>query len=131
MKGPCEFDGLPSIAGHHNTGRDDKGKYLDPEFTTRTCHDHHYFLHDDLYTLGLDDEHNEVAMTFLDRVELRLRRAAVVFARLAEVTGLGSLAGVMAVVFTRWADELATFRRHLDARDPKWRKDMGFYPGEA
>lgn len=130
MTPQCEFCARPKDYGHHYTGRDggEQDAYLDPEFVIDLCHDHHYFVHDDLFTTGLDDEHTEGPLTFFDRVEMRLRRAAVAFARLAHALPGQGLWGVLALVFTKWADDIAEGMHVLDERYPDWRGDAGFFP---
>ena len=125
----CIFCGRLSERRHHPTGKDEHDRYLDPEFTVPTCHDHHELVGDDRRTLGL--ETSDLPLTLLDRVELRLRRMAIDAARLAQRHPENRWFALAAELAARWAGELAAFRHHLDQRDPGWRDDPGFYPRGA
>lgn len=122
----CALCGGPCGRRHHLTGRDDEDRYLDPEFTIPVCHDDHELVHDDWRTLEVLEVHGR--LTFVDRVELRLRRAAVFAARLAAARPEQGIWRSVATALARWADELARARRRFDERDPLWRADPGFYP---
>jgi hypothetical protein len=126
---PPIFCGRPAGRRHHPTAKDEQGRYLDPEFTVATCRDHHELLGDDRRTLDL--ETTEFPLTWLDGVEVRLRRMAIDAARLASSHPGNRWFALAADVLARWAGELAAFRCHLDERDPHWREDPGFYPGGA
>jgi hypothetical protein len=129
MTGGCIYCDRPAERRHHPSGKDEHGRYLDPDFAVPTCHDHHELIGDDRRTLGV--EAPTCALTGLDRVELRLRRMAIDAARLARSHPDNRWIALAATLLARWAGELAAFRRHLDARDPGWREDPGFYPGDG
>lgn len=129
MTGRCIYCGRPAERRHHPTGKDHEDRYLDREFTVPVCHDHHELVGDDRRTLGL--EVSERPLTWLDRVEVRLRRMAIDAARLAHRYPDNVWFRRAAELLARCAGELAAFRHHLDARDPNWRDDPGFYPGRA
>jgi hypothetical protein len=129
LTGRCIFCGRPVERIHHPTGKDKHNRYLDRQFTVPVCHDHHELLGDDRHTLDLETP--GAPLTWLDRVELRLRRLAVDAARLATSHPNNRWIALAAELLVRWAGELAAFRRHLDERDPGWREDPGFYPGDG
>ena len=111
--------------GHHLTGRDDADVYLDVELTAPLCHDHHMLCHDDWHTLELVGiEHR---LTLIERVELRLRRAAVAWSRIDTGHGGGTLWGKLASALVVWANDLRRFWINLDRVAPEWRSDPGFY----
>ncbi len=103
---------------HHLTGRDDHGEYLDPELAVSLCRSCHIAEGNALRVLDLERVVGPLSRP--ERVELRLRRAAVFLGRLAAKWGL--LCGLAAAALTRWADELAEHTQRLDRRDPKWRE---------
>lgn len=123
----CEFCGGSVERRHHPTGRDEQGRYLDYEFVRDLCHDHHELVHDDSHTLGWEKLEGR-PMTWFERIELRLRRWAAYLARLETGSSTPNTYGVLAVVLTRWADELARGIAVLDERFPSWRDDRGLYP---
>jgi hypothetical protein len=122
----CVFCGRTAQRGHHVTGRDGDGAYFDPELVASSCHDDHELVHDDLKTLGLNDAAHELSL--FERVLLRLQRLSVNAARFAEAHPDWPWAARIAEALARWAAELERAIRHLDARDPGWRTDPGFYP---
>ncbi len=126
MSEGCGACGDPIVRKHHLTGRDDRGGYLDPELIQDLCHDHHELVHDDLKTLEL--EKVAQALTWFERVEIRLRRGAAYCARLDQASPTTTLYGILARVLERWADELARGIRALDELYPDWRQHRGFYP---
>jgi hypothetical protein len=83
-------------------------------------------MHDDWFTQGIEEARGP--LSFVERVQIRLRRLATSFARMDEARGGGTFWGALARVFARWAEELARDIRHRDERDPSWREDSGFYP---
>jgi hypothetical protein len=122
----CEFCGKTVERRHHPTGKDHRNRYLDPELVVPVCHDDHELVHDDWRTLAI--EAVAEPQTFVEQVEIRLRRLAATLARWDEALGGGTFLNVLAAALTGWADELAAFLRRLDTRDPTWREDPGFYP---
>jgi hypothetical protein len=52
-------------------------------------------------------------------------------ARLAASHPNNRWVALAAELLAGWAGELAAFRRHLDERDPTWRDDPDFYPGDG
>jgi hypothetical protein len=101
------------------------------------CRDDHELVHDDWRTLGIDDrlstnerEQARAAgpLTFVERVEIRLRRTAVFFSRLAARHPGCPWLATMAEALKRWADELKRDTDARDRRDPGWRGDPAFYP---
>jgi hypothetical protein len=136
----CPFCGGDASVGHHMTGRDRDDRYLDPRLAPSTCHDDHELIHDDWRTLGVDDrlskKEREQARaagpsTLVERVEMRLRRAAVFFSRLAAQHPEWPWLAATAEALRRWADELARDIAARDQRDPGWRDEPGFYPAAA
>jgi hypothetical protein len=125
---PEPFAG-PEVQGHHATGRDERGDYLDPELVLPFCHDCHQLVHDDWNTLGLADE--ERRQPLVAWIELRLWRLVAALERLREAAPGNTLWPRLSQVAARIARELAQHIRHLDERYPDWREDPGFYPGGA
>jgi len=120
---------------HHPTGRGSEGQYLDPDLRFPFCRDHHELTHDDWRTLGIHDPESGQEpgrqLTFIERVELRLRRAAATTARLAEAYPQCNWLAAVARALKRWADELARDIAARDRRDAEWRWDASFYPTET
>jgi hypothetical protein len=118
--------------GHHPTGRDPQGVYLDPDLKLPFCHDDHELAHDDWRMLRIADParggEGAVPLTLVERVELRLRRLAATTGRLAAACPGWVWIGELARSFKRWADELALDIRARDQRDPGWRAGGAFYP---
>jgi hypothetical protein len=129
----CAYCGVEGAMGHHVTGRDPQLQYLDPRLTIQLCHDHHQLVHDDLRAVGADDPVAKAPrqLPFVERVEWRLRRLAVVLGRLATAVPDWGWLGSLAASAKRWADELASDIRVRDARDPGWRSDPGYYVAAA
>jgi hypothetical protein len=131
----CLVCGAAGCRGHHPTGRGPDGRYLDPDLTFPSCHDHHELSHDDWRALGIQDcEHGQEPgqrLAFIERVELRLRRLAATVGRVAEAHPQHKWLAAPARVLKRMADELACFIAALDQRDPGWRSDPAFYPTEG
>ena len=121
----CDACGAEGCQFHHLTGRDDQGRYLDPESSLPLCKDHHPLAHDHWKTLDL-----EVAtrrLTTFERIEIGMRRCAATLMVLDGGTGT-TVFGVLAALLVKWANQLAAGTRRLDERDPTWREDRGFYP---
>jgi hypothetical protein len=116
---------------HHPTGKDEQGDYLDPEFTLDHCHDCHELIHDDWHTAGLADEAQATPQPAIVRLELGLRRLAVMLARHAEAQPTNSLWPILARLAAKWAAVVAHTVRRWDERDPDWRRDPGFYGDPA
>ena len=110
---------------HHGTGRDAAGAYLDPDLRARVCVSCHPLLHEDWNTAGVRDR--VTPDTFLDSLELRLRRTALLLGRLAPRTPgvLGELLARLAEAMASWAALLATALAALDATVPTWRTTPG------
>jgi len=123
----CEFCGGPVERRHHPTGRDEQDRYLDYEFVRGLCHDHHELVHDDSQTLGWENLEGQ-PHTWFERIELRLRRWAAYLARLEADARRPNPCGILAVVLTRWADEIRRGVTVLDEQFPTWRDDRGMYP---
>ncbi|MEX0983924.1 MAG: hypothetical protein WD096_02620 [Actinomycetota bacterium] len=106
---------------HHPTGRDAYGDYLDPDLIAPCTHSEHETVHDDWKTLGL--ENPIPTPSFLERLELGLRRLGAFLGRLA-TSCQGSWAifiGGLAAASLRWANGLQACRVALDAGAPGWR----------
>jgi hypothetical protein len=131
----CLWCGAAGCRGHHPTGRGPDGRYLDPDLTFPSCHDHHELSHDDWRALGIQDcEHGQEPgrpPSFIERVELRLRRLAATVGRLAEAHPQHKWLATLARALKCWADELARDIAVRDKRDPGWRSDPGFYPAQG
>jgi hypothetical protein len=110
---------------HHATGRDATGTYLDPQLKGRLCVSCHPLLHEDWNTAGVGDR--VTPDTFLDSLELRLRRTALLLGRLAPtIPGpVGQLVTGLAEAMAGWAALLATALTALDATFPTWRTTRG------
>ena len=132
MTAGCLWCGAPAWRGHHPTGRDPDGRYLDPDLKFPSCHDHHELSHDDWRTLEIEDSERgrepQKRLCFIERVALRLRRLAVTVGRFAEAYPRATWLAAGARALKRWADELGWFISALDRHDPGWRSDPGFYP---
>jgi hypothetical protein len=91
--------------------------------------------HDDWRGLGIQDaEAAQVpgpSLSFVERVELRLRRIAATVGRLAEAHPQHKWLAALARALKCWADELARDIAARDSRDPAWRSEPGFYPAEG
>ena len=123
----CEFGDAKADRWHHITGKDEFGRYLDPEFVCPLCHSHHEFVHDDAQTLGWERLQGR-RLTWFERVELRLRRWAACLGRLEASSSVSTPYGVLARTLLRWADELAWGIAALDESFPPWRNVAAFYP---
>ena len=69
-------------------------------------------------------------VTILDRLEVRLRRTAAFAGRVAEAIALSAVVALMlgfATHLERWANELDTAIRILDAAVPGWRTLPGMH----
>lgn len=132
MNGGCAFCGADGALGHHVTGRDVQGRYLDPRLRCPLCHDHHLLLHDDWRVLGIEDPdrptQGAAPLTVVECVERRLRRLATLVGRVADVLPASGWLAQLARSLKRWADELARHTSTLDARYPEWRADQGHMP---
>ena len=130
MSERCAYCGGKHPLTHHATGRDHQLRYLDPSLTIPLCHDHHQLVHDDLRAAGVDDPQTRAAirLSFVERVEVRLRRLAVAIGRLASMFPGVTFLAHLAERLKRWADELSWDLAARDARDPGWRTDPRFYP---
>lgn len=102
---------------HHLTLRDEHGERLDDALTVPLCHNCHYAEHDWLHLSDLQRAAGPLSLP--ERVELRLRRLAVFFARL---TLFEPFSLKLAAALSGWADELARHTRDLDQRCPRWRE---------
>lgn len=117
----CLICGAEITEAHHPTGRDLQGAYLDPRFTIPLCHDHHLVIHDDWWTLEVQDQtprNGGRRLTGVERVELRLRRLAIDGGRLAIADPQRGRIARLAECSKRWADELACDIAARDRRDP-------------
>ncbi len=121
----CEACGEEPCQGHHWTGKDHQGRYLDPLFAVPLCKDHHPLVHDQWKTLDLETVARP--LPWFERIEERLRRWAATLMVL-DGGSRGSLFALTARVLVSWADELAKGTRRLDEGYPTWREDQGFYP---
>jgi hypothetical protein len=125
MSASCMYCGGPADRRHHGTGRDDHDRYFHPRLVFDSCHSDHTLVHDDWRTAGI--EQSAEWLTFVERIELFLRRLAATLRRMD--AGLGtSFWQMLAAALQEWADELRRFIEHLSERDPTWREDSGFYP---
>jgi hypothetical protein len=107
---------------HHPTGKDGRGRYLDPVFVAGLCSDHHPLVHDDWHTHGIAD--GEDRSTFLEWLQVCLSRVAVTVGRIAGPDPqdplrvfLADLAGWLA----RSALKLGRAVEALDRTCPTWR----------
>ncbi len=120
MNAPCAACGCQATHRHHVTGRDGSGRYLDPDLWAPLCHGDHSIQDDDWRSIGVDGTPS--VPTFLERLELSLRRLATFFSRLNEAADGDSFLGRLAAWCVLMADGL---RRTLDAFDramPSWRQ---------
>jgi hypothetical protein len=117
----CARCGAEADYGHHVTGRDDRGHYLDPKFTAPLCHSCHELVHDDWHTLGVADL--VVADTELEILQLGLTRTAAFAGRLSEglPEPLGGFISRLAAWLARCAQRLRAAIRTLDDQVPGWR----------
>src|SRR6516165_530675 len=106
---------------HHVTGRAADGSYLDPELWGRQCATCHPLIHEDWNTASVRDEISPD--TFLDSLELRLRRTAIFLGRLSAQTPspLGDFLDALAAAMACWAVGLANAMSALDDTFPTWR----------
>jgi hypothetical protein len=121
----CMYCGGAAERRHHGTGRDDRERYFHPGLVFDACHNDHMLVHDDWRSAGI--ERPGQRLTFVERVELFLRRLAATLCRMDAGLGTGFWQ-MLAAVLQEWADELRRFIDHLSERDPDWRQDSGFYP---
>ena len=134
MSRRCVQCGAEQVEGHHLTGRDSQGCYLDRALTLWLCHDHHELAHDDWRTLRIQDpnpdhvECDAAPLSCVERVELRLRRLATLAGRMAAMLPQWTWLAELAKSFKRWADELARDIEARSRRDPDWRSDAAFFP---
>jgi hypothetical protein len=125
MIGVCLLCGKPADAKHHVTWRGRDGRYLDPAFRVPLCHSCHELMGEDRWT---EEGTNLVPpQTFLDSLELRLRRAATFLGRLAaNVCGpLGDFLAQLAKHLASWAVQLADALAAFDRYSPGWRAFPG------
>lgn len=110
---------------HHGTGRGAEGAYLDPGVKARLCVSCHPLVHEDWNTAGVRDR--VTPTTFLDSLQLRLRRTALLLGRLAPTVPepYGQLVAGLAEAMAGWAGRLAIALAALDATFPAWRKTPG------
>jgi hypothetical protein len=110
---------------HHLTGRAADGSYLDPDLWGRLCATCHPLVHEDWNTAGVCDD--ITPETFLDSLELRLRRTAILLGRIADETPdpLGELLTALATAMACWAVGLANAMSALDVTFPTWRTTPG------
>jgi len=125
------YCGKPADELHHPTGRvaGDGSRYLDPDFRVPACHDDHALVGDDQRRMaGLEPDLGRSDATTLDRLEVRLRRAAAFLGRVGEAlqvaAGVALMVG-LAVHLDRWANELTIAIGILDAAAPGWRRLPG------
>jgi hypothetical protein len=128
MSVACIVCGAPATRWHHVTGRDARGRYLDPDFVVPLCHDDHELTHDDLRLLGVDKAGGPPGpgWTITEALEFALRRLGAGASRVAETHDwplLDTLAGCL----KRWADELRSHNAALDRHCPNWRLLADFY----
>src|SRR4029079_8591116 len=127
MSARCLICGAEHCKGHHLTGRDPRGRYLDPRLAVPLDPEHHMLYHYDWRALGIQDSEqvHESApkLTYVERVELRLRRGAVLAGRLAEAHPEWGWIAALARALKWSADELARDVATRDQRDPGWRSD--------
>lgn len=125
MSNRCVVCGGPDACRHHLTGRDAGGKYLDPALRGLLCPSCHPLTHEDWNTAGVRDRISPA--TFLDSLQLRLRRTALFLGRLAPtIPGpVGHLVAGLAEAMAGWATQLTIALAALDATFPTWRKTPG------
>ncbi len=110
--------------GHHVTGRDRDGRYLDPKLTGRLCHSCHELVSDDEHTAATQDA---VSDTFLGGLELRLSRSASFVGRVAQAVPepFATFFGWLATHLAGWASRLRASLAALDQNAPGWRAIPG------
>jgi hypothetical protein len=125
MSDHCLFCGEADACRHHLTGRDADGKYLDPALRGPLCPSCHPLVHEDWNTAGVRDRITPT--TFLDSLQLRLRRTALFLGRLAPTIPepFDQLLAGLAEAMAGWAAQLAIALVALDATFPTWRKTPG------
>ena len=119
MKSPCAFCGGEAAENHHPTGRDGRGRYLDPRLTLPSCHNDHCLADDDWHTQGI--HHSDPHLTFLELLELSLRRLGACFGRLGQAENALPLFAALAQWSIDKADHLRRTIRALDRDNPAWR----------
>jgi hypothetical protein len=119
------FSSEPAERRHHVTGRGPDGRYLDPEFTAPLTHTEHELVHDDWQTLELTDSNHPE--TFLDSLELCLKRAGPFVGRLSETMPepIATFLALLARCLTRWAARLEGSLHALNTYSPGWRAIPG------
>lgn len=133
MSAPICWCGQPGVERHHPTARiaGEHSAYLDPEFWAWACHDDHALAYDDQVRMAeFEPELGGPNSTRLEVLEVRLRRVAAFFGRLAEAIGLPALVPILAIFAThadRWANELHDVIGILDAGIPGWRTLPGLH----
>lgn len=125
MSNACLFCGGRDACRHHLTGRDANDRYLDPRLWGRLCDSCHPLEHEDWNTAGARDRISPP--TFLDSLQMRLRRTALFLGRLAPtIPGpVGQLVAALAEATAGWAARLTTALAALDATFPTWRNTPG------
>lgn len=123
MRGTCFSCGRPGCDGHHPTGRDRSGRYLDPHLTFAQCHDCHELTHDDWRSFHI--EHATDTSNILSRLAIALHRLAAFVGRALEPHPY--LAG-LAQWFEHQAAELDGLITRFDRELPTWRKVVGATP---
>ncbi len=121
MRTPCVRCGSPGDHHHHPCGSDDAGAHMNPEFVVWLCKPCHLGDHNARHILEL--EYAKGRLTIPERIELCLRRVAAFLTSLRDPWA--PLTTPLAVAMSRWADDLAGFRRRLDVRYPGWRTEIG------
>ena len=123
MKGVCIQCGAQAEDGHHPTGRGSDLAYLDPWLKIAHCHSDHELAHDDLRSADLEDP--SPGNSFLEELELGLRRLGVFLGRLPSAVALGDLLAMLARWCVTKADCLRGVIAALDAGNPGWRSLPG------
>lgn len=127
------YCGRPAAELHHPTARvaGERSPYLDPDLGVPACHDDHALIYDDQRRMAeLERDLERLDATILDRLEVRLRRTAAFAGRVAEAVALSAVVAVIlgfATHLERWANELDTAIRILDASFPGWRTLPGMH----
>src|SRR5205823_13197345 len=122
----CLLCGRPADEDHHLTARvaGDRSPYLDPDLRLCVCHDDHQLFGDDQKRMVDLEPNLRERTTFLDWLEVRLRRLAAFGGRCAEAIvneALKALVAVVAQHLDLWANELARVIAGLDRACPAWR----------
>ena len=110
----CVVCGARAAHFHHITGRGNNGKQLDDHLGIFVCVDDHVLLHADLANAHLNKPlTSDETPTLIGR---RLRRTALTFSRVIEVSSLFLWLFPFCLSFNDWADELDGYMKRPNAK---------------